>query len=656
MAPTIRITSGPDPNLSFKITNQETSIGRLPSNEIHIPDPMISRLHCKIVKQTENDEVYYVLTDQSSNGTEVNDRRIDQHRLEHGDIIRLGKNTLLFLCQESVDAVSGENTVEIKDDTLDDPPAIASLSIDENKSLFLGTEADKIEPGQVNQVLKEFKNLIQLGLSLNSVKTPEEIHRKLCEGILASISAERGAIVLFGSSEKEIKSAFQWPRKKPGREKFTVSKTVLQRIAADGKTTLIPNLLTETELRNTDSLYRSGIHSILAAPLKIEDRILGAIYLDCRSSGGQFNTEDADLLTAIAAMAATAYANAERVAQLEDEKRLLRDELNFDREMVGQSEAVLSIRRFISAIAKTESTVLIRGESGTGKEIVARAIHKNSLRADKPFVSINCATLESPLLGSELFGHEKGAFTGATATKKGKLEVAAGGTVFLDEIGELAPELQAKLLRVLQEREIQRVGSNDTIKIDIRLIAATNKDLETAIREKSFREDLFYRVNVFSITMPPLRDRREDISLLAKHFLEKFKARPGVIAESISREALDCLSRYSWPGNVRELENAIERAVVLARGERILPGDLPITIVPPDPGSLSEDRSETSDRLLKMRYREALLEAKKRIILDAIEEARGDVNRAAQILDIHPNNLYRYLRELDLKDRVKDLR
>jgi Nif-specific regulatory protein len=656
MDPTIQITGGVGQSLSFKITNQETSIGRLPSNEIHIPDQLISRLHCRIVKQTENDEVYYLLIDQSSNGTEVNDRRIDQHRLEHGDVIRLGKNTLLFLCHESVDAVSGENTVEIQDDTLDDPPAVAALSIDEHKSLFLGTEPDKIEPGKVNRVLKEFNNLVLLGLGLNSIKTPEEIHRKLCEGILASISAERGAIVLYGSSEKEIKSAFQWPRRRPGHEKFTISKTILQRIVSDGKTTLIPNLLSEAELSNTDSLYKSGIHSILAAPLKIEDRILGVIYLDSRSSASQFNPEDADLLTAIAAMAATAYANAERVAQLEDEKRLLRDELNFDREMVGESQAILSIRRFISAIAKADSTVLIRGESGTGKEIVARAIHKNSLRADKPFVSINCATLESGLLGSELFGHEKGAFTGATATKKGKLEVASGGTVFLDEIGELAPELQAKLLRVLQEREIQRVGSNDTIKIDIRLIAATNKDLEAAIREKTFREDLFYRVNVFSITMPPLRDRRNDIPLLAKHFLEKFKALPGVIAESISHEAIECLRRYSWPGNVRELENAIERAVVLARGERILPGDLPITVLPTQPASMLDDSSETSERLLKMRYHEALREAKKRIILDAIDEARGEMNRAAEILAIHPNNLYRYLRELDLKGRVKGVR
>jgi Nif-specific regulatory protein len=293
---------------------------------------------------------------------------------------------------------------------------------------------------------------------------------------------------------------------------------------------------------------------------------------------------------------------------------------------------------FISRVAARESTVLIWGESGTGKELVARAIHANSGRADKPFVAINCAAITETLLESELFGHEKGAFTGAVAQKKGKLEAADGGTVFLDEIGELAVPLQAKLLRVLQEREFERVGGTRSIKVDIRLIAATNRDLKEAARTGSFRQDLFYRLNVVSLRMPALRERKEDIPLLANFFAVRFGEKVKRRVAGISAKARACLLRYQWPGNVRELENAIERAVVLGSTDLILAEDLPEAIL--------EETATEGEPVTALH--EGLLRAKKELIERAIEQAGGNYTEAAGILGVHPNHLFRLIRTLNL--------
>ena len=283
--------------------------------------------------------------------------------------------------------------------------------------------------------------------------------------------------------------------------------------------------------------------------------------------------------------------------------------------------------------------MLIRGESGTGKELVARAIHRNSSRANKPCVAINCAALAENLLESELFGHEKGAFTGAIAQKKGKLEIAEGGTVFLDEIGELAPLLQAKLLRVLQEREFERVGGTRTIKLDVRLMTATNRDLDEEVKKGRFREDLFYRLNVVSLRMPPLRERREDIPLLASYFASKYAQRSGRPVLGITPEARTCLTNYDWPGNVRELENAIERAVVLGSSELILPEDLPESVL---------DKAAPAEAG-RAAFHDSVREMKKQLIINAVDQANGNYTEAARLLDLHPNYLHRLIRNLNIK-------
>jgi Nif-specific regulatory protein len=306
---------------------------------------------------------------------------------------------------------------------------------------------------------------------------------------------------------------------------------------------------------------------------------------------------------------------------------------------VGASSKIRDLLLLVQRVAPTTSTVLIQGETGTGKELVARAIHRNSPRAARPFVAINCAALTESLLESEMFGHEKGAFTGAIAQKKGKIEVAAGGTLFLDEISELAPAMQAKLLRVLQEREVEPVGSTRSIKVDLRVIAATNRDLRDGVRAGRFREDLFFRLNVVTITTPPLRERREDVVPLAVNFLAKISTKYNVSPKTLSFNAMSLLMLHGWPGNVRELENAMEHAAVLSRGQEITPEDLPRSVL----------QTAAPAENLDATYSSAVKENKRQLIINALEQANGYYVEAARILGLHPNSLLRLIRKLGLK-------
>lgn len=297
--------------------------------------------------------------------------------------------------------------------------------------------------------------------------------------------------------------------------------------------------------------------------------------------------------------------------------------------IVGKSAAMQQIYGTIEKVAKTHSTILIRGESGTGKELVARAIHYNSPRATKPLVEISCASFPESLLESELFGYEKGAFTGADSTRKGRFELAHTGTIFLDEIGEISESVQVKLLRVLQQRQITRLGGANTINVDVRVITATNRDLEKALEDGRFREDLYYRLNVIPIVIPPLRERREDIGLLLDHFVKKFSAENKIPAPRISDEALQLCKNYDWPGNVRELENAVENAIVLGEGATIMPEHLPFGITSRKPSGLRLDLSNHARS-----YKDKMEAAERLILQQAIEDVGGNKSEAAKKLDI----------------------
>ena len=322
------------------------------------------------------------------------------------------------------------------------------------------------------------------------------------------------------------------------------------------------------------------------------------------------------------------------------QNRLLKEELKGYGEIIGDSKAMRQVYGLIDKVAATRATVLLTGESGTGKELIARAIHARSPRAEEPFVAVNCMALTETLLESELFGHEKGSFTGATSRRKGRFEMAHGGTLFLDEVGEMSPSLQVKLLRVLQERTFERVGGNQPLSVDVRIVAATNRDLTQAVEAGEFREDLFYRLNVVRIDVPPLSQRREDLPVLVAHFVKKYAAEVGRPAPQVDKQAMELIYSHSWPGNVRELENAIERAVILA-GDIITPGDLPLEIRPDQAAAATELPRDLS-------LNDALEDLERRMIVRALNEAGGVASHAAEALGLTKSNLAYKLKKYEI--------
>jgi transcriptional regulator with GAF, ATPase, and Fis domain len=607
----IVLLSGPLKGKTCELGEGEFSIGREPSNSLCLSDDLISRRHAII---RSGSATFSIVDLGSRNGTIVNLVPIQERKLESGDRIQIGDSLLLFLL-ETPDATAPE-PVRF-DDTETLGRSVVQLHNDE--SLYLNPLK---KPAATDRVARDLKALLQISTEINSLRGPAALQRRLLELTFGVVPAETGAIVLLDPDSHEPHSTLGWSRRSGASTSVVVSRIVVDHV-----------------VQKRTALLSHDRHSVLVAPLILLEKVMGVIYLETSFPQSSFDEGHLQFVVAVAGTAGAALENARQVEWLESENRRLKSDFNLEHNMVGESPRIREIYQFVAKVAPADSTVLIRGESGTGKELVARAIHSNSPRAEKAFVAINCAALSETLMESELFGHEKGAFTGAIAQKRGKLETAEGGTVFLDEIGELASGLQAKLLRVLQERQFERVGGTHSITVDLRLIAATNRNLELAIQERSFREDLYYRLNVLSVRMPPLRERREDIPLLARYFTIQSSKNSARAVKGISMEACKCLVDYDWPGNVRELENAIERAVVLGTTELIVPEDLPEIVL--------EKKSIPGVQITE--YHQAVKETKRQLVLQAFEDAGGSYAKAARILGMHPNNLHRLIRNLDLR-------
>ncbi len=596
---------------------------------------------------------------ESLNGTFVNGVPVKERLLDHGDQIAIGDSLFLLLVEESEadslkapassttliasrsEALSAitSNPVELAEETGPGPTVRFRIQ----DAVYLRPE-ELLKVSPTARAGHELDLLLRIANTLSSLESLEVLQRELLDLFFELVPADRGAILLTDENSDNIVSMFGRDKLAGPDQAVQVSESIIRLVLEKGAGIVGSDIFQREDLAADAGENGAPVQSVLAAPLVAFQKVRGVIYLDTSEPKVKFDENHLRLFSAIGGMAAMALANAQTVALLESENRRLQEEIDIEHNMIGESTRMRKVYEFIAKVAPTDSTVLITGESGTGKELVARGVYANSSRASSPFVAINCAVLTESLLESELFGHEKGAFTGAIAQKKGKLEIAHGGTVFLDEIGELAPLLQAKLLRVLQEHEFERVGGTRLIQVDIRLIAATNRDLVNAVKEGTFREDLYFRLNVVSIEAPPLRTRREDIPLLASYFLTKYTNKTKRHIRGISPRARACLTRYDWPGNVRELENAIERAVVLGSSEVILPEDLP------DP--LLEGASSSAD-VSTNQYHEALNQTKKRLILDAYEQAGGSYTEAAKRLGVHPNYLHRLIRNLNLKEELK---
>ncbi|HEX8191177.1 MAG TPA: sigma 54-interacting transcriptional regulator [Pyrinomonadaceae bacterium] len=645
MNPKVVFIAGPLKGSSFELGEEALSVGRDSTNVVRLADSLLSRRHCRVERAGDR----HVLTDlESLNGTFVNGRPVREHALEDADRVTVGESCFIFLSGEGGPPTEPSNPVTLSDR---DMQAHSTVRLKAEEARYLrppGAGRPPAGEGTLAGVVRDLALLVRVSTSVNSVRETPELQRELLRLLFEAVPAERGAILLVGDDGRVV-SEFGLDRAGDASRTVEVSRTVLRQVLEEGTAVLAGDLI-EGGFREVESLRAARLSSLLCAPLVLYGRALGAVYLTAADPSTRFDEGHLQLVTVICGIAAVALDNARHVEQLESENDLLRAESTVEHGMVGESAAVKRVYQFIARVAPADTTVLVRGESGTGKELAARALHRNSPRAERPFVAINCAALTETLLESELFGHERGAFTGAVAQKKGKLEVADGGTLFLDEVGEMPSTLQAKLLRVLQEREFERVGGTRTIRVDVRVVAATNRDLEGAVRKGEFRQDLYYRLNVVSFEMPPLRERREDIPLLASYFVSKYAAKFKRRVTGLSAEARACLVAYDWPGNVRELENAVERAVVLGSTDRILPEDLPETVLDaaPDPPSPGADAAPPVTR-----YHDALREAKRQLILRSLEQSAGSFTEAARLLGVHPNYLHRLIRNLNLRPEIK---
>ncbi len=437
--------------------------------------------------------------------------------------------------------------------------------------------------------------------------------------------ARRGALTLLDEAEGELYVEAALDLSPAGRlARYRMGEGITGEVVATGRPIVVPDIEQEPRF-----LHRTGRRepqdgetlSFICVPVMLDHQPVGALSVDIPLVPG---ADQAHLLKFLHVVSALIALRLKTQRPLEEENRQLRRELRerYDfSHLLGTSRPMQEVMAQVAQVSATATTVLIRGESGTGKELIAHAIHHNSPRAAGPFIKVSCAALPETLMESELFGHERGAFTGALARKLGRFELAHGGTLFLDEVGELSPATQVKLLRVLQEREFERVGGQQPIRVDVRVIAATNRDLELAIQERAFREDLYYRLNVFPLFLPPLRERKTDILLLADHFIEKYAKAHGKAIGRLTTPAIDMLMRYHWPGNVRELENVIERAVVVSDGRSIHGRHLPPTLQTPEGAGAPAG---------SLRSAVARLEAD--LLADALKASRGSVAEASRLL------------------------
>ncbi len=503
-----------------------------------------------------------------------------------------------------------------------------------NSGSIVPMEAASTAAGMTPAETRKLTDLLELSQTLGSTLNLKSALARVLEILEDHHATRSGGIMLLdeASGELVIEAATGISWQTARRTRYRVGEGITGRVVESGKPVVVPQVSREPLFLNRTGVLKDAAKAELTfvcVPIRVDERNAGALGVTLAYTPEGSYEGTLKFFGIVASMIGQALrvhrlVEAERQRLLQENMQLrqeLKERYDF-RNVVGNSRPMQAVYEQVSQVAASNTTVLVRGESGTGKELIAHALHYSSPRAGKPFVKVSCAALPESLIESELFGHEKGAFTDARSQKKGRFELAHGGTLFLDEVGELSSSTQVKLLRVLQEREFERLGGVEPIRVDVRMIAATNKDLEAAVRQGTFREDLYYRLNVFTLCLPPLRERRPDILLLADHFVEKYAAAHGKDVRRIATTAIDMLMSYHWPGNVRELENCLERAVLVCEGGVIHGHHLPPTL----------QTAEVSGTLPRLALEAAVDSYEKDLILDALKTARGNRARAARLL------------------------
>lgn len=621
LKPRVIAINGPQEGHVYPLPEGRFSVGRHVENDLTLSSLEVSRRHCEITCAGQGQ---FVLRDLGSrHGVLVNGRPVREWALSHSDLVTVGRSVLLFLLDDDV-----EEPAYLP---VNEGPVLADSTVIKKPSELFYLDVARVETQLPSDdaIARDLHALLEAGRRLQGPLDLEGVGRRVLDAVRALVPSERRMVLVREAGSDRLET-LAWQSDWGGE--FQAGRSVLKQMMDEAVGVWFGGVRVP---EGGDSII--GIGSVLCAPFLHAGEVCGAVYVDSRGPSA-FQERHLELVGAIAGFASATLQNALHVRRLEDENARLQ-EVQLSHDIVGESAPIRRLLDLVSRVSRVETTVLIRGESGTGKELAAQAIHRSSARSRGPFVAINCATLSENLLESELFGHERGAFTGAVQRQTGKLEAARGGTLFLDEVGELPPSIQAKLLRVLQEREFCRVGSTQAVRADVRLVAATNRDLEAAIRAGEFREDLYYRLKVITLETPALRHRRDDIPLLAHHFLAMFSRRLSRLEVRLSDAARRCLMTYSWPGNVRELGNVIERALVLGDGDVIQPEDLP--------EELLDGAAEPAGG-----FQEAVTETKKKLILRAWRDGGRDYKATAQILGVHVNSLHRMISRLGIKDQL----
>ena len=620
MHPRLVSVAGPPSGNAFPLSGEEMCIGREGTNWICIADLSASRRHCMISRAGDD----FQITDlDSRNGTFVNGVPIGERILRHGDRIDVGKCGFVFLMQDEENPAQPEEDLNLA--------LVSTTRLSITDALYLHPE--KLLSAQVatDRVVHGLDLIVRYAKSLQSSRSMKDLQEALFEAAFEATPAQRASFVVLRPGSCEAVSVQTADRHRNGLHPF-LSLTVL-RLVVNEREALMSNEVAQD--LSSESLTSVKVTSIIAVPMVCRDIVHAVLCLFNTDSACGFTDDHLQIMSALGGMSGLAIDNIRFYESVQHDHNNLVEDLRLQHSMIGESAAMKNVYTMISKVAPSDANVLICGESGTGKELAARAIHLSGPRSKKAFVAINCANLSETLLESELFGHEKGAFTGAIALKKGKIELADGGTLFLDEISEIPASLQARLLRFIQEREFERVGGTRPITVDVRIVAATNRDLEKALEDGTFRNDLYYRLNVIKILMPSLRERREDIPLLASYFISRCNKKGLRKILGLHESAKQCLLKHTWPGNVRELENVIQRAAILGTEDHIRIEDLP------------EELLEALDAP-GTRYIELLKDAKRKLLQQVLRQVEGNHNEAAKTLGMHPNNLRRLVKSLNL--------
>ena len=648
------------------IPGRTITIGRAPTNQIVVREEQASRQHAEVFLA---DGKWVVRDLNSRNGTAVGqDRLIGDRQLKPGDVIWIAKTQLVFVndlttaYDKKIISRGGPETLaglEVEDDQ----PTI-SLVASEPTTITHRRQKTKFlqdEEGEVVETVPKFgraaAKLCRLAFELANETTLRGICRLALDTLIDGTNVDSGAVLMVPRANprftgpQELEVVAWHSDRRPEYQR--VSKFLSEAVMREGEAVLARDIQDDSTLSLRDSKGEIHATSVICAPVRVNNRVVGLVHMYSTATGTFLDPDDLEFTLAVAETIGLALRTrfreqklVEDLTKTRSEIDHLRQKLGVQSEIVGSGQAMLDVHQQIARAAPSNATVLIRGESGVGKELVARAIHFSSPRRTAAFVCLNCAALTESLLESELFGHERGAFTGATDRKIGKFEAADKGTLMLDEIGEMSPAIQAKFLRVLEGHSFERVGGSKSITADVRVIASTNRDLEKAVREGVFRKDLFFRLHVVRIDVPPLRKRAEDIPELANFFLQMLTQETGRKIVQFSPEAMQLLCRYRWPGNIRELRNAIERAVVLARSTTIEPEDLLLTNI----STASESQMEAPNLSLPTYRAMTLEDMEARHIEATLEALTWNKSRAAAVLGIERSTLDRKIKRYGIKE------